>query len=127
MRPQAQVDLQVLEIASHLNRDGPFGPTDFECLLDTRCSPSLKYANNVVGKTLSGGSAVAGQEKGRQQINGSVEQRRKEIVAAAGRLFMKKGYQATSMRELARTLQLDVASLYRYRSEERRVGKECRL
>jgi AcrR family transcriptional regulator len=72
------------------------------------------YANNVVGNTLPGGSAVAGQEKDRQQINGSVEQRRKEIVAAAGRLFMKKGYQATSMRELARTLHLDVASLYRY-------------
>jgi AcrR family transcriptional regulator len=57
---------------------------------------------------------VASQERDRQQNNGNVEQRRREIVAAAGRLFMEKGYQATSMRELARTLNLDVASLYRY-------------
>jgi AcrR family transcriptional regulator len=43
-----------------------------------------------------------------------MERRQREIVAAAGRLFREKGYQATSMRELARTLNLDVASLYRY-------------
>jgi len=40
--------------------------------------------------------------------------RRQEIVAEASRLFLEKGFQSTTMRELARALDLDAGSLYRY-------------
>ena len=40
--------------------------------------------------------------------------RRREILAEAGRMFLEKGLQATTMRELARALDLDAGSLYRY-------------
>ncbi len=40
--------------------------------------------------------------------------RQGEIVAEAGRMFLEKGLQATTMRELARALDLDAGSLYRY-------------
>jgi len=53
--------------------------------------------------------ATASSQK---QVSGA--QRQREIVAEASRLFLEKGFQSTTMRELARTLDLDVGSLYRY-------------
>lgn len=49
----------------------------------------------------------------RQKRSGAAK-RRREIVAEASRLFLEKGFQSTTMRELARALDLDVGSLYRY-------------
>jgi AcrR family transcriptional regulator len=48
------------------------------------------------------------------QKQGGGERRRREIVAEARGLFLEKGFQSTTMRELARALDLDVGSLYRY-------------
>ncbi|HUT47737.1 MAG TPA: TetR/AcrR family transcriptional regulator [Alphaproteobacteria bacterium] len=45
---------------------------------------------------------------------GGAAKRREEIVAEASRLFLEKGFQSTTMRELARALDLDAGSLYRY-------------
>lgn len=49
----------------------------------------------------------------RQKRSGAAK-RQREIVAEASRLFLEKGFQSTTMRELARALDLDVGSLYRY-------------
>ena len=40
--------------------------------------------------------------------------RDEEIVSQASRMFLEKGFQSTTMRELARALDLDAGSLYRY-------------
>ena len=52
--------------------------------------------------------AVAEEQQGHQP------RRDEEIVAQASRMFLEKGFQSTTMRELARALDLDAGSLYRY-------------
>ena len=43
-----------------------------------------------------------------------LQKRHEQIVDAAGPLFSKKGYQNTSVREIASTLNMNIASLYKY-------------
>lgn len=43
-----------------------------------------------------------------------VEQRRKEIVLGACRIFMKEGYDRTSMRELSKALKMSPGGIYHY-------------
>ena len=40
--------------------------------------------------------------------------RREEIIAAAGRVFLEKGYQATTLKDIAAAIGMDRASLYYY-------------
>lgn len=56
--------------------------------------------------------AELGTANGEKQ--GGAAARRREIVAEASRLFLEKGFQSTTMRELARAVDLDAGSLYRY-------------
>src|SRR5688500_20277528 len=67
---------------------------------------------------------------------------RERLYATAMRLIAERGYEATTLRDIAKEARVSVGLLYRYfpgkqavvialydelsRSEERRVGKECR-
>lgn len=42
------------------------------------------------------------------------EQRRKDIIAAAEKLFFKKGYDNVSMNDIAKEVELSKATLYLY-------------
>lgn len=57
---------------------------------------------------------MAEQATASRQNRSGAAKRQREIVAEASRLFLEKGFQSTTMRELARALDLDVGSLYRY-------------
>ena len=43
-----------------------------------------------------------------------LQKRHEQIVDAAGPLFSKKGYQSTSVRDIASALNMNIASLYKY-------------
>ena len=56
------------------------------------------------------------QKKIRAQIANKeiLQKRHEQIVDAAGPLFSKKGYQNTSVRDIASALNMNIASLYKY-------------
>ena len=56
------------------------------------------------------------QKKIKAQIESKeiLRKRHEQIVDAAGPLFSKKGYQSTSVRDIASALNMNIASLYKY-------------
>jgi len=60
--------------------------------------------------------------KGRKPITpAQYEAKREEIVAAANKLFIDKGYQGVSMRSLAQAIGMSPMSLYRYFDNKRAI------
>ncbi len=55
------------------------------------------------------------------------EQRKREILEAALRLFSQKGYKATSMREIAKESEFAVGTLYSFFPNKRRLYEEIVL
>ncbi len=65
---------------------------------------------------------MAKNNKGRKPISPSqYEDKRREILEAARRLFVDKGYKGVSMRGLAREIDMSPMSLYRYFENKRAI------